>query len=365
MPRTIILAGKFCKNYDFGCSLRPMRDHRQQSFSKEKLETDPKQQRESPAQAQDSSETPHKLIHFASAREANSKETLDANHPFRALAQPTPLSDEQQKAFGELKATIRMFNRTVPELRIELPTWFLSAIPYLSLNLKVCTDYYFKCANLRFDEDAGNKIAACLTSFLEEYPLDWSVCSWKNDFIAEMILGKLEYSGECKKAAKKWLNWYWKRQAKQSRDTNLYLSPKRTAASAAVFELEWLSVIDKNQHLFISPGLRGHATLIRWLNRNWPVLAANKKGPALLQEIAERFREKHRDLSFSDSDLSDICEAYKSQERLYDPGKVPVYQVVLALVARNHGVSPRLVTKMRADQNKFRKSHGIEEKARS
>lgn len=336
-----------------------MRDHRQQPFSNEKLERDPKQQRESPVQAQDSSETPYRLIHFAGAREANSKETLDANHPFRALAQPTPLSEEQQKAFAVLQATIRAFNRTVPELRIKLPTYFLSAIPYLALNIKVCTDYYFKCANLRFDEDAGNKIAACLTTFLEEHPLEWSVCSWKNDFIAEIVLGELECSGDRKKAAKNWLNWYWKRQNKQSRDTDLYLSPKRTAASAAVFELEWLSIMDENQDLFISPGFRGHATFVTWLNRNWPVLAVDKKGPALLQEIVERFREKHRDLSFSDSELRDICEAYESVEPLYDRGAVPPYQVVLALIARKHGVSPRLVTKMRADQNKFRKSHEI------
>lgn len=275
------------------------------------------------------------------------------------------MTEEQQKAIAELQARIRMYNRTVPELRIKLPTHFMSVVSYLSLNLKICTDYYFKCANLRFDEDAGNKIAACLTSFLEQHPLEWLVCSWKNDFIAEITLGELACSGDRKKAAEYWLGWYWKHEKKQSRDTDLYLSPRRMAASSAVFELEFLNLMDKNPELFIRPGFRGHATFVRWLNKHWPVLAAKKKGPALLQEAVEKFLEKHRDLSFTESDLGDICEAYKSIEHLYDPGTVPAYQVVLALVARKHRVSPRLVTRMRAEQNKLRRSIDAQEKARS
>jgi hypothetical protein len=99
-----------------------------------------------------------------------------------------------------------MYNRTVPELRITLPTvFFMSVVPYLSLNPQICVDYYFKCVRLRFNEDAANKIAACLTTFLEQHPIEWRVCSWKNDFITEIALGELNCPGDRKKAAEHWL----------------------------------------------------------------------------------------------------------------------------------------------------------------
>jgi hypothetical protein len=333
-----------------------MRDHPWQSLSTSKL------QGETSPRPKISSEPASPIVR---TREAGAKGAVDANHPIRALVHPVPLSEEQQKVFVVLKQIIEMYNRTVPELRIKLPTVFISVVPYLSLNLQICVDYYFKCARLRFNEDAANKIAACLTTFLEQHPLEWRVCSWKNDFITEIALGELECSGDRKKAAEHWLNWYWKRQRKQSRETDLYLSPKRMAASSAVLELESLPLRDKYPELFISPGVRGYKTFIRWLNKNWVALAAKKKGPALLQEAVAKFREKRGDLSFTDSDLVGICEAYKTVEPRYGPGNVPAYQVVVERVARKHGVSARLVTKVRAEENERRKSHDGQEKALS
>src|SRR5260370_18017213 len=162
--------------------------------------------------------------------------------------------------------------------------------------------------------------------------------------------GGLPQPGENrKKAAEDWLKWFWKREQKLSRQTDLEVSPKRIAASSAVFELELLRTIDRNPDLFISPGFRAHATFVRWLNKHWPVLAAKRKGPALVQETVKKFREKHRDLSFTDSVLENICEAYKTIKHLYTHATAPPYQVVLALVARKHRVSPRLVTRVRAE----------------
>jgi hypothetical protein len=299
------------------------------------------------------------------AIENSVKDTIAADHPVRKLAMNRTLTDEEQKSFTELQARIKMYNRAIPELRITLPPHRMSAVSYLSLNLQICADYYFKCEGLRFDENAATQIAACLSSLLQEHPLEWRVCAWKNDFIAEIMLGELGCSGDRKKAAEYWLRWYWNREKKQSRDTDLYLSPKRMAASSAVLELEFLLIMDENPELFIRPGFRAHATFVRWLNKHWPVLANKRKGPALVQEMVKKFREKHRDLSFTDSDLGNICEAYESIEQLYDPGTVPASQVVLTLVARKHRVSSRLVTRMRAEQNKLRRSLDARKKARS
>jgi hypothetical protein len=100
-----------------------------------------------------------------------------------------PLTDEQQTELEELQARIKMYNRCVPELRITLPRFCLSRAVYLSVDLRICSAFYFKCANLRFEEDAAQRIAACLTSFLEQHPLEWQVCAWKNDLITELMLG--------------------------------------------------------------------------------------------------------------------------------------------------------------------------------
>jgi hypothetical protein len=326
-------------------------------MTEKSLRSNAKSQHYNSAPAQEPSAPPPSSV---TAIETSVKDTTAVDHPVRR-----PLTDQEQKSFTELQAGIKMRNRTVPELRIQLPDYRISVVPYLSLNLRICTDYYFECANLRFDMDAANRITACLTSFLEQHPLEWLVSTWKNDFIAEIVLGELQCAGDRKKAAEYWLRRYWEREKKQARETDLYLSPKRMAASSAVCELEFLVLIDEHPEFFIRPGFRGHATFVRWLNKHWPILAAKKKGPALFKEAVEKFRDKHRDLSFTDSDLGDICKAYTSIEHLYDPGAVPASQAVLALVSRKHGVSPRLVTKMRAEQNKLRKSINVEEKARS
>jgi hypothetical protein len=148
----------------------------------------------------------------------------------RALG-PRELTEPEQASLVEIRAKINMYNKAVPRLRLQLPSYSFSYRPYLSLNLEICADYYFKCALLRFHDDAANQIVNFLTSFLEQYPLEWKVCSWKNDFIAELMLG--EFNGtlnEQREVAERWLKWYWKREQQKNRETDIYLSPKRMAA---------------------------------------------------------------------------------------------------------------------------------------
>jgi hypothetical protein len=278
-------------------------------------------------------------------------------HPLRRICgRHQELTEEERISKGKLDARIKMDNRDVPELRLQIPDLHISL--YLSLNLQVCADYYFKCQLARLEDDAGNKLAELLTSFLEQHPLEWRICCWKNDLIAELVLGELNPAlGVTKEAGGRWLKGYWKREQRMQREIDTDISPKRMAASSAVLELEMLQVIDKNPLLWIRPGFRVYAAFVKWLNRNWTRMAAKKKGSALLNRVVSEyhngeFRNKEQDVALSDSELYDICDIYRSIESSHDPGKVPAYQVVLKLVARKHRVSPRLMTEVRAKNHK-------------
>jgi hypothetical protein len=281
------------------------------------------------------------------------------------LCRPQGLTEEERTSKGKLDALIKGYNRAVPELRLQISD---EQIP---LNLRICADYYFKCEQARLEEDAASKVAELLNSFLENHPLEWSISYWKNDFIAELVLGKLNtFPGARKEDGQRWLKGYWRRQQRMQREINTHVSPKRVAASSAVFDLELLELIDKHPQLFIRPGFRLHAAFVNWLNRNWKRLSAKKSGVALLNCVVSEYRSgkihnKGQELAFSDSELVEICDAYGRIEFLYDPGKVPPYQVILTSLARKHKVSARLVTKVRAEINKERRKLEEHPKARS
>jgi hypothetical protein len=280
--------------------------------------------------------------------------------PMCAFGRRTKLTEEERTSLAKLQARIRMYNRTVPKLRIQIPNH------NISLNLAICADYYFKCQHASFEKDGASKVAELLTSFSEQHPLEWSFSDWKNDEIAKLVLGELNTTSSARKEpGERWLKTYWKLEHKRQRETDIYLSPKRMAASSAVFELELLELGDENPEFWILPRFRAYAAFVNWLNRNWNRVADRKRGAALLNWLVSEFSGKRRDLAFSDSDLSAICGVYQSIESSHPPGKVPTSQVVLTLVARKHGVSPRLVTKVRAEINKQRLADQANEKARS
>ena len=287
-----------------------------------------------------------------------------AEHPAMrlALGRRTELTEEERTSLAKLQAQIRMYNRSVPQLRIQIPDFDIPLKP------EICADYYFKCQHASFEKDAAGKVAELLTSFLEQHPLEWSYSDWKSDEITKLVLGELSTTSRAQKEpGERWLKMFWKHEHRRQRETDIYLSPKRMAASSAAFELEMLELIDENPELWIVPvpGFRAYAAFVNWLNKNWNRVAARKSESALLKWIVSEFGKKRRDFAFSDSDLSEICGAYQSIESSHPPGKVPTSQVVLTLVARKHGVSPRLVTKVRAERNKRRLAHEANEKARS
>ncbi len=229
-------------------------------------------------------------------------------------------------------------------------------------------EYYRKYQRMRFQRDAANNIAALLTSFQQAHPLEWEYCGWKTFAIAELMLGRLASSPDSVKsrraAAERWWKGYWNRKQKIARETDTYLSPTRMAASAAVFELEMLQLADDPKP-WMRPGFSDYAAFVRWLNKKWDKLAAKKQGEPLLDAAAGGFLRERPKTVLSNSDLKEICTAYKGLESSYPLGGVPTYQVVLTVVARRHNVSPRLANKVRADKNKRMRSHSTPKKVHS
>jgi hypothetical protein len=110
-------------------------------------------------------------------------------HPLRRICgPPRDLTEEERTSKGKLDTQIRMYNRAVPGLRLQIPDYDVS------LNLEVCADYYFRCQHACLEEDAASKVAELLTSFLEQHQLEWHLSYWKNDLIAKLVLDRFDKS---------------------------------------------------------------------------------------------------------------------------------------------------------------------------
>lgn len=269
----------------------------------------------------------------------------------KTIAREFTEEERTQWAKRQLKANIIVkFN---PELRLQLPPSALG-----SLDLEICREYYWKYKLMRLKNDA-DKVADLLASFLEQNPLEWRCCGWKNDAVAELLLWN-------KKAGERWFKEYWKREQKAQREAKTLLSDPRVAAREAAFDIEWLHLMDEPEP-WLHPGFLDHAIFVRWLNKNWERLATKKKGNALFAAAAAGFRHDRPKTTLTDDNLLEISLAYSSiaSTASHSEGAIPPSAVVLTLAARRHGVSPRLVTIVRAEQNKRRRSQAGLPKARS
>ena len=228
-------------------------------------------------------------------------------------------------------------------------------------------EYYLKYQRMRFQKDAANKVADLLTSLHQKYPLEWAYCGWKNVAIAELMLGRFStFAGTPKSrqaVAGRWLKEYWKREEEIARETDTYLSPKRMAARAAAFELEMLQLANDPEP-WIRPGLGDYAAFVRWLNKNWGKFAAKKKGAALLKALAGKFHRERPRTPLGDGDLVEVLHVYGRIASSYSEDAVPPSAVVLTMLARRHNVSPRLVTKVRAEASRHLLSQSAPPKAR-
>jgi hypothetical protein len=272
----------------------------------------------------------------------------------RGLGLALHTSEEDQPRWAEIQLEVKMYNRTIPGLRLELPEH------YVPLEVKTCFEHYYQFRSLRCEKDAAHKIAGLLSSFQQRHPLEWRCSGWKNDAIAGLLLGEFDVPPESvesrRQAGERWLRDYWQREEKRARETAIALRPKRIDASAAVLDLEMLLLMVDNPQLWICPGPREYDIFVKWLNRNWAAIATKKKGEALLNDVIRKFHPNQKGPAFRECDLREMCDVYREIESWYPPAAVPTYQLVLTLVARKHNVSPRLVTKIRAEMNKHRHS---------
>ncbi len=260
-------------------------------------------------------------------------------------------ADEKVQArWAKLQLEIKTYNRVNPELRLQLPRTNHTPPP----DFELCRELYWKYQHLRFDEDAANKVATLLTSFLKEHPREWEYSGWKNDAIAELVMGRLPCSAwkvkDRRNVAEIWLKQYWDLEQESERQVETSTSDTRLAASAALLELDMLEFSDE----FGGPGAAEWKGVIEWLNSRWSRLPNGAKtSSTLFPTIHDVPREQITGLRLSDDDLSDICSAYiriRSQNRKQRDA-APPSAVIQEVIARRHAVCSRVLGKLRASRN--------------
>jgi hypothetical protein len=118
---------------------------------------------------------------------------LDGKLTEEERARPAKLLQAQQVRLAELQSKIKIANEIFPKLRLQMPSF------YIPLDIETCYKHYGKYQLMRFDKDAANKIAGLLTSFQREHPWEWEYSGWKNDAMAELMLGRLNIQARINK----------------------------------------------------------------------------------------------------------------------------------------------------------------------
>ena len=216
-----------------------------------------------------------------------------------------------------------------------------------------------------------------------------SYSGWKNDFIANLVLGHCggDSVRETKKSAEYWFKEHWK----LTRDSEETDSKKR--AFWAAVELNALKATGETPKPTLAPrqGIsrsvgdyfleawanrwphtlsegsadpppsnsydkyRKYALFIQWLGKHWHKLCIKKHGPPLHENAADNFLSA-RSSPVERGVLVELAEAY---DKCYKPPMgdknehLPsVYEVLLKFVAERHGVSTTPVAQARAGLNK-------------
>jgi hypothetical protein len=107
------------------------------------------------------------------------------------------LKQEERAQWAERQLRVDIIIKSNTELRLRLEP---SALDFF--DLEISREYYSKYKLARFENDHADRVADLLTSFREQYPLEWQGCGWKSDAIAELML-------ESKEAGQRWLKVYW------------------------------------------------------------------------------------------------------------------------------------------------------------
>ncbi len=274
-----------------------------------------------------------------------------------------------------IEPAIQKLNRFQPKLQLQIVATDPLSLSQLLPNLRICTDLFYECSMARLETDAGRQICDLLLQFERDHPVEWEYCGWKNDFIAELVLG-LTGDGsaeERRTTATLWLTRYWTNQAKRNRQTAVDDSDRRRRALYALAGIQ--AVTGRAQksagcNVVLTPpgiGLRNgwhragtsmgiqdresynlYLLFARWLSKNWTQLTSKRGDPHRI--AAETYLRERPCAKIPHEVLMKIAAAY---DRCYSDGPPPPpSQVLLEFFAEGHGVSSRLVAGMRAERNK-------------
>jgi hypothetical protein len=216
---------------------------------------------------------------------------------------------------------------------------------------------YREYQDKHIENDAASKVAALLASFKKNHPLEWLCCGWKNDAIAELVLGNLGNVKDGRRTAEVWLREHWDRKRKEQRELEAAFTLERRARVAAASDVDTLQFLDEQEKwlnsldpALLDPGnellpllekrRRGirsatysdYTRFVTWLNENWITLRHGKRGKRLLDAGVRKFHHTEKTI-LSLPILSELCAAYQRAKRsIHDV--VDPYPLVLAVMAK-------------------------------
>jgi hypothetical protein len=312
-----------------------------------------------------------------------------------SLRDVQPLGNARRihKSCGDLapefvEDAIQKRNRRRPKLRLRPVPWSWRYAPFKIPipNLNICVNYFDEYELALSKPDALQRISDLLLRFRREHPVEWECCGWKNDAIADVVLGRAPdgYVEHGRAVALGWLGKHWQYEEIVEKQLARDLAPKRMAAFEAVFDLdmiewdaraatasdafrrgdslEWNAAFDKS---ITAP----HTRFLRWVNESWEqtsrnvkIVPSNSQEPPLAEEawlattsllLIKKFRKAYPDVNIGNGDLVQLCNAYYQERRTFDDVlNIPPSAVLIRFVAARHEVSPATVRRVRAEIGK-------------
>ena len=255
-----------------------------------------------------------------------------------------------------VKDAMQKRNRRRPGLRLCPYPWSGRCAPFSVPipNLNICAEYFDKYESVLSEPDALQRTSDLLLEFRRDHLVEWECCGWKNDAIADVVLGRTltGYPESGNVIAERWLSQHWRHEKSADRQLATTLSAERERASNALFEFEFLHVDDSYNTL---------ARFISWLNDNGADFAHSKAA-------ALRFLRKNPNLMVGEGVLIELAYVYaKLLERPMNRGdhrinrkryqsdaqtKLQPSVVIQEFVARRNKISSRLLAQVRAESKK-------------
>ena len=312
-----------------------------------------------------------------------------------SLRDVPPPGDERQihKSCGDLapecvKDAMQKRNRRRPMLRISPFPWPWRYDPpkVTILNLNICVKYFDEYELALSEPDALQRISDLLLRLRREHPVEWECCGWKNDAIADVVLGRTSdgYVEKGRGVAQGWLGKHWQYEDTIEKQLARELAPKRMAAFEAVFDLDMIDLAARAAvasdafrrgdsprwyAAFEKSVTAPHTQFLQWLNAFWEetsedvkIVSSNSQKPPVTEEawlskvsglLIKKFRKEYPDFNLSDDELGRLCTAYHQERRgANDPLNIPPSAVLIRFVAAEHKLSPATVRRVRAEIGK-------------